>query len=155
MGRKLRSNVYEATSPRFDSTIIAKFARFPWEILYLDCETSAYEWIDGHQIGPKFLGHLTEEGRVIGFLIELISDCRHATPADLSLCQHTLAKLHQLGIKHGDTNKHNFLIHHGKATLIDFDAAVRCDDPKLLINEFRMLEQELRDASSRGGAVVV
>ena len=69
-----------------------------------------YEWIDGHQIGPEFLGHLTEEGRVIGFLIERVFDCRHATPEDLSLCQHTLAKLHKLGIKHGDTNKHNFLI---------------------------------------------
>lgn len=43
IGQKLRSNVYETTSPRFNSTIIAKFARFSWEIPYLDSETAAYE----------------------------------------------------------------------------------------------------------------
>jgi predicted Ser/Thr protein kinase len=153
MGRKLRSNVYEATSPRFSSTIVAKFARFSWEIPYLDSETAAYEWINGHQIGPEFLGHLTEEGRVIGFLIEQVLDCRHAAPEDLSICQHTLAKLHELGIKHGDTNKHNFLVRNGKATLIDFDSAERCNDPKLLRDEFQMLEQ-LRDDSGKGGRIM-
>lgn len=154
MGKKLCSNVYEATSPRFSSTIIAKFARFSWEIPYLDSETAAYEWINGHQIGPEFLGYLTEEGRVIGFLIERVLDCRHATPEDLSLCQHTLANLHELGIKHGDTNRHNFLMRNRKATLIDFDSAERCDDPKLLRDEFQMLEQQLWDDSGRGGSIM-
>jgi len=154
MGRKLRSNVYEATSPRFNSTIIAKFARFSWEIPYLDSETAAYEWINGHQIGPEFLGHLIEEGRVIGFLVERVLDCRHATPEDLAPCQHTLAKLHKLGIKHGDINKHNFLIRNGKATLIDFDSAEQCDHPKLLGDEFQMLEQQLLDDSGRGGSIM-
>jgi len=109
MGKKLRSNVYEATSSHFKSTVVAKFARFPWEIPLLDTETAVYEWISGHEIGPKFLAHLTEEGRVIGFLIEKISDFEHATIGDFPLCQNILSKLHRLGIKHGDTNKHNFL----------------------------------------------
>jgi predicted Ser/Thr protein kinase len=154
MGQKLRSNVYETTSPRFNSTIIAKFARFSWEIPSLDSETAAYEWINGHQIGPEFLGHLIEEGRVIGFLMERVLDCRHAMPEDLPLCQHALTKLHRLGIKHGDINKHNFLIRNGEAVLIDFDYAERCDNPKFLAEEFQMLEQQLWDDSGRGGSIM-
>ncbi|RFU77949.1 alpha-galactosidase a precursor [Trichoderma arundinaceum] len=99
MGRKLRSNVYEATCSRFSSTIIAKLARFPWEVPQLEKETTAYEWIDSHEIGPAFLGHLIEEGRVIGFIMARITDCRHATPDDFRLCCLALSKLHRLGIR--------------------------------------------------------
>ncbi|KAH8782336.1 alpha-galactosidase A precursor [Hyaloscypha sp. PMI_1271] len=133
MGQKLRSNVYETTSPRFNSTIIAKFARFSWEIPSLDSETAAYEWVNDHQIG-----------RVIGFLME----------RTFLLCQHALTKLHKLGIKHGDISKHNFLIRNREAILIDFDFAERCDNPKLLAEEFQMLEQQLWDDSGRGGSIM-
>ncbi|PVI01100.1 hypothetical protein DM02DRAFT_591635 [Periconia macrospinosa] len=155
MGEKLRSNVYEATHPQFDSTIVVKFARFDWEIPQLDAETSAYQWIEGHGIGPKFLGHVSEDGRVIGFIMEKISDCRHATPEDLSICQAALSRLHNLGIKHGDTNKHNFLIHDGKAILIDFDCSTQNNDAGILDEEFRGLEGQLCDGSGRGGVVML
>lgn len=152
--RKLRSNVYEVTCPSFSSTIIAKFARFEWEVAQLERETMAYGWIEGQQIGPTFLGHVTEEGRVIGFLIARIADCRHATPEDFTLCHSVLSKLHKLGIKHGDINKHNFLIHDGKATLIDFDNASRpASDDELEVEVHELLDQ-LRDTSGRGGQVV-
>jgi len=155
MGRKLRSNVYEATTPYFDLPIVVKFARFPFEIPYLNSETSAYQWIQNHQIGPQFLAHLTEEGRVIGFAMERIINCRHATSDDLALCQQALSKLHRLSIKHGDINKHNFLIHDVQATLVDFDCALQCDNVKVLEEEFRGLEKELSDMSGRGGRVIV
>ncbi|KAK3942998.1 alpha-galactosidase A precursor [Diplogelasinospora grovesii] len=147
MGRKLRSN-----------TVIAKFARFPWEVPQLERETAAYEWIEGHQIGPAFLGHLTEEGRVIGFIMTNIADgnCRHATPEDYPLCHLALSKLHQLGISHGDINKHNFLIHTGgkAVTLIDFDRASRTATPKELEDELNDLQHQLEDTSGRGGRIV-
>ena len=155
MGQQLRSNVYEATTPHFDLPIVVKFARFPFEIPYLNSETSAYQWIQSHQIGPQFLAHLTEEGRVIGFAMERIINFRHARPDDLALCQQALSKLHHLSIKHGDINKHNFLIHDDRATLIDFDSALQCDNMKVLEEEFRRLEKELSDTSGRGGQVVV
>lgn len=154
MGRKLRSNVYEATCPRFNSTNVVKFARFAWETPQIDAETAAYQWIKNHQISPKFLGHLSEAGRVIGFIIERITDNRHATSDDLSLCQLTLSKLHQLGIKHGDINKHNFLVHNGKATLIDFDNSTRDNDANALDREFRAIQEELQDTSGKGGRIV-
>ncbi|KAI0892967.1 alpha-galactosidase A precursor [Annulohypoxylon nitens] len=151
--RKLRSNVYEVTCPSFSSTIIAKFARFEWEIAQLKRETMVYGWIEGHQIGPAFLGHITEEGRVIGFLTARIADYRHATPEDFTLCHSVLSRLHKLGIKHGDINKHNFLIHDGKATLIDFDNAWPASDDELEAEDHELLDQ-LRDTSGRGGQVV-
>lgn len=152
--RKLRSGVYEVSCPGFSSTIVAKFARFEWEVPQLEAETTAYEWIEGQQVGPAFLGHLTEEGRVIGFLMAQIANCRHATPEDFPLCHSVLSKLHKLGIKHGDINKHNFLIHDGKATLIDFDNASRPASNDELEVESHELPDQLRDTSGRGGRIV-
>ncbi|KAF5127400.1 hypothetical protein E5D57_008330 [Metarhizium anisopliae] len=154
MGQKLRSNVYEATCPRFRSPVVTKFARFQWEVPLLEAETAAYQWIEGYQIGPDFLGHLTEQGRVIGFVMARVDDCRHATPEDYTLCYRALSKLHQLGIKHGDTNKHNFLIHQGKATLIDFDNASRGASAQELETELGGLRSQLSDMSGRGGQVI-
>ncbi|KAL6908787.1 alpha-galactosidase A precursor [Trichoderma evansii] len=154
MGQNLRSNVYEATCSRFSSTIIVKLARFPWEVPQLERETMAYEWVDGQQIGPGFLGHLIEEGRAIGFVMDRIVGCRHATPNDFSLCRLALSKLHQLGIKHGDINKHDFLIHDGKATLIDFDSASRAVSASELEREILDLPDQLRDTSERGGRII-
>ena len=155
VGRKLRSNVYEAEIPDPKSSIVIKFTRFSWEIDYLDAEMSTHQWIDGHHIASKFLGHLMEHGRAIGFLMEKIVDCRYARVGDLTLCQNMLSKLHRLGIKHGDTNKYNFLIHDGEATLIDFDHAQRCPDDQILAEESGRLLEELQDTSSRGGILTV
>jgi hypothetical protein len=62
-GRKLRSNVYEATLVRLASAVVAKFARFSWEVPQLNAETMIYERIEGLRIGPKFLGHLDRGGK--------------------------------------------------------------------------------------------
>ena len=53
-------------------TLIVKIAYLPFETFYLNSEISAYEWIQNYQFGPQFLAHLTEEGRIIGFVIERI-----------------------------------------------------------------------------------
>ncbi|KAJ5731357.1 uncharacterized protein N7483_005865 [Penicillium malachiteum] len=97
IGEKLRTGIYEVEykSQIPNRTIVAKFARFPWEIQYLENETKAYQWISGLNIGPGFIGHLTENGRVIGFLMERIFNARHATcgAQDLEACkEHTMAR---------------------------------------------------------------
>lgn len=150
--RKLRTGIYEAKCSLFNDPVVAKFARFPWEIRYIENETTAYSWISGHDIGPQFLGHLTENGRVIGFLMEHITDARHADPQDLEICGEVVSRLHDLGVRHGDTNRFNFLVHDSKATLIDFDTAQKCDDRNLLLQEFENLTVCLKDQSRRGGA---
>ncbi|KAI1423889.1 hypothetical protein F5Y12DRAFT_797930 [Xylaria sp. FL1777] len=116
------------TCPALDFPVLVKFAEFPWQMPYFEAETTAYEWIEGKGIGPRFLGHLTEAGRVFGFVMENIDGARTAEPQDLATYQRILAKLHALGIKHGDINKHNFLIRNGEAVLIDFETAQKCSE---------------------------
>ncbi|KAF1845757.1 uncharacterized protein K460DRAFT_282437 [Cucurbitaria berberidis CBS 394.84] len=151
IGSRLRSNVYEATSSNFPGQFVVKFARFGYEITRLERETTAYKWIDGHKIGPNFLGHLTEHGRVIGFAMSKIENARHATLDDINICRQALRRLHTLGIKHGDTNKHNFLIHPHGVTLIDFDFADQNATGAELNKELHGLGQEFADTTGKGG----
>lgn len=155
MDQKIRSNVYRVTHPKFTNTVIAKFATFLWEVDWLDDETRAYRWIDGTGIGPGFLGHLTEEGRVIGFLLEDLSEARHSEPKDILLCQEVVSRLHKMGIRHGDLNKHNILISDGRAVLIDFDVAQKCDDGQALQCESEALLANLEDESGKGGCIII
>jgi tRNA A-37 threonylcarbamoyl transferase component Bud32 len=87
----------------------------------------------------------------MGFLLEEIKPCRHAGPNDLEACREVLGKLHRLGIKHGETNLHNFLIRNGTAVLIDLECAERCGDAKTLEQEMSELAGQLADKSGRGG----
>lgn len=154
VGEKLRTGIYEVKGHMFgpgDAVVVAKFARFDWEIQYIENETTAYQWIDGHNIGPRFLGHLTKDARVIGFLMERITNARHADPQDLEPCQQTLSRLHCLGIRHGDINRFNFLVRSSGAVLIDFDSARKCDDQDALLEELERLPGRLQDRSNRGG----
>lgn len=52
-----------------------------------------------------------------------IEDARHATLDDVDVCGQALRRLHALQIKHGDTHKHNFLIHPRGIMPIDLDFA--------------------------------
>ena len=154
LGKCFMSNVCEVSSDRFPTTVIAKFARFPYETSYFDAETSIYALLEGYGIGPAFLGHVTEGERVIGFLLEKV-DGRHAGIEDLDICQRLVTKLHGLGIVHGDLNRHNFLIGRLGAVLVDFESACKCDDQAKMQEEMQGLEQQLRDSSGKGGVMEV
>lgn len=142
--RRLRTDVYEVKCHQFEELVVAKFARFDWEIGYMEGETAGYRLIEGYNICPRFLGHLTEDGRVVGFLIEPIANAQHAGSQDLDICQQTLARLHVLEIKHGDINRLNFMIQDSRAIfLIDFDTARKCDGSHLLAEELCSLQEAL------------
>lgn len=149
----VRHTLHRVSHPAFPTPVLAKFAQFPWEIPYFAAETTAYSWIHGRGIGPAFLGHIHEDGRVIGFLLEELRGVRTAEPRDLEACGVILERLHGLGIKHCDINKHNFLIRgDGSAVLIDFETAQKCGDGEQLAAEFGGLKESLEDMSGRGGA---
>lgn len=73
LGNKLRSGVFEVTCAELQGTVVTRYARFEWEVDAVYEECAAYKWIEGKRIGPKLLGHITEEGRVIGFLMEKVT----------------------------------------------------------------------------------
>jgi tRNA A-37 threonylcarbamoyl transferase component Bud32 len=82
-----------------------------------------------------------------------IEEARHATLDDLDICRQALRRLHTLGIKHGDTNKHNFLIHPHGVTMIDLDFAEQNATEAELNEELCGLEQQLADTSGKGGVI--
>lgn len=151
---RVRQNIRVVMCPLFNRPVLFKFAEFLWQIAALEQETVAYRRIDNQGIGPRFLGHVTETGRVMGFLMEYVAG-RTAETEDLERCQSVLAKLHRLGLKHGDINKHNFLIRDGdrEALLVDFETTVECRSEEELTEELSSVQLGLEDDSGRGGVV--
>jgi hypothetical protein len=136
-------------------SVIAKIARFEWEIPRIERETRAYQVLEQQQVAPgltpRFLGHLHEHGRVMGFIIEKIDDRQHASLDHLKSCQIALAKFHKFGL-HGDVNRHNFLVgQDGEVTLLDFERFEEDATADSKANEMQSLRAELTDDSGRGG----
>lgn len=154
---RLRSNIHEVTHVLFPEPVIFKLALFPWQIQHLEAETRAYEWIRNVEVGPRFLGHVSEGGRIVGFLMENITRACPATLDDLEACKIALAQLHSLGILHGDVNRNNFLIQQpaDKAMMIDFETAEKCDEQDKLQAEVLSLAESFKDPSNRGGVIVM
>lgn len=134
--------------------IIAKVARFPWEIQYIEAETNIYQLLQSSRIGPRFLGHIHEEGRVIGFLLEKVEG-RRVGIADLEICRRALQRLHGLGVVHGGIYRYNFIIDSDYETvLIGFEKAVVNPDVKLSAKDIASLEEQLSEETGRGGGFV-
>lgn len=130
---------------------IAKIARFDWEIKDLQNETLAYFLLQDHEIGPKFLGHLTKgpQGKVIGLLIEKLEG-RSAGIGDLVACRKALKTLHALGFIHGDVNRYNFIITEAGARLIDFEDMESNAAVEAMKKEIDSLEGQLTEETGRG-----
>ena len=155
----VRQRVRISTHPELNDgkPVLIKLAVWPWEIASMEIETTAYECIRDRGIGPRFLGHLTEgkDGRVVGFVAEWVQDARAAGQRDLESCRKALGRLHELGIKLGDTNKHNFLVREGRdVVLVDFETTKK-GSPQELEDEMNDLKESLEDTSFRGGVEVI
>ncbi|RDH27280.1 hypothetical protein BDQ94DRAFT_154179 [Aspergillus welwitschiae] len=150
--RQLTATTYEATygSGGSPKTVIAKVARFEWEIPRLAQETSTYKILQNTGLAPWFLGHVHEHGRVIGFILEKLEG-REANIGDLSLCQSVLGRLHDVGILHGDVNRYNFIVRSDTAYLIDFERSQLCDDTNASMRaEMESLRDQLVEKTGRG-----
>ncbi|KAJ4328632.1 hypothetical protein N0V84_000991 [Fusarium piperis] len=160
--KRLRSGVFETLYE--GRAAVAKIACFEWQIPRLTRETWAYCVLtqtqqpdDGPCIAPEFLGHLTENGRVMGFLMEKLEG-RFACSDDLPQCAALLRRLHRLGdmgLVHGDVNRYNFIIEEndpGHVRLVDFEHAQDYDE-KLAQAELESLPGELAEETGRGSNV--
>ncbi|KAF3070624.1 alpha-galactosidase A [Daldinia childiae] len=139
--------------PTTPTTMIAKIARFEWEVPRIEQETRAYQLLEDSELAPRFLAHVHENGRIMGFLLEKIEG-RPASIQDLSVCETALKKFHELGFIHGDVNRYNFLVTEKGAKLLDFERFQENASPELMSKELENLRAELVDESGRGGGFI-
>lgn len=155
--KQLTATTYEATysgdehlKSMSSPVVIAKVARFEWELPRLSQETLIYRSLEGTGLAPRFLGHVHEHGRVIGFVLEKLEG-REANMNDLSSCQSAIRRLHNIGILHGDTNRYNFIIQGNQARLIDFEKSQLCPSATASMQaEMDSLCDQLAEDTGRG-----
>ncbi|KAI0878302.1 hypothetical protein GGS24DRAFT_444270 [Hypoxylon argillaceum] len=134
-----RDHIKVVSNPKLDTPkhlAVMKFSPFADGIMRIDVEAEIYNHIDGSSVAPMFLGYVTENGRIIGFLIEYIDGARSPSSQDafsdlaLEKCRQTLTALHELGVTHNDARPGNCLFRRdGTAVLIDFELADIATDP--------------------------
>ncbi|KAF5685389.1 alpha-galactosidase A [Fusarium circinatum] len=161
--RRFRSGVHEVRYN--DVPAIAKIACFEWEMRRIERETWAYSLLEDHHsrhpnespIAPKFLAHLTENGRIMGLLLEKV-DGEPACVDDLEHCEILLRRLHRdLGLVHGDVNRYNFLVDRASGIgvrLVDFEHTEDFDE-SLAMAELLSLPAELTEETGRGATIDV
>ncbi|KAK1990589.1 alpha-galactosidase A [Colletotrichum falcatum] len=135
------------------ATMIAKIARFEWELPRIEQETRAYQLLEGCRLAPRFLAHVHENGRIIGFLLEKIEG-RSASFQDLRICETALGELYKRRLIHGDVNRYNFIVTEKGVKLIDFENFQENASSELMSEELRKLHVELADESGRGGGFI-
>ncbi|PYI06515.1 hypothetical protein BO78DRAFT_386882 [Aspergillus sclerotiicarbonarius CBS 121057] len=91
-----------------------------FQIIDLENETMVYEILRDTSIAPKFRGHIDENGRVVGFILEKV-ESRMPADRDFEACKAVLQRFHNLGWVHNNLKKEHFLIRpDGSARLISF-----------------------------------
>lgn len=125
--------------------LLMKIAETPNDMEAIARETEVYRAVQGMSIAPAFLGHIREEGRVVGFLVEYLHDYTHPEGKDYDACRLALSRLHSSGYLHGDAHAGNFLVQPDgtAALLIDFEFSQKCDEVAKFEQELEELRQEL------------
>ncbi|PPR02903.1 hypothetical protein CVT26_009748 [Gymnopilus dilepis] len=140
-----------ASNHTFDfERAILKIARFELEIPILENETALYQIIHTKCPGlaPRFLGHVVEHERAMGFLLEFIEG-RRAGVEDLEGCQKALKRLHSRRILHGDVNRFNFIVSEGgRIYLIDFANSKLDASEEEMRKEYEALHRQLAKESN-------
>lgn len=110
--------------------VLVKRAALPEYIDSISRETAFYRLLDGLGVTPLFLGHVTEAGRITGFLSEYVvqqqeeDENRHGRDGGTEACLSALRRMHARGIAHMDAHGGNCLVRgDGSAALVDFELA--------------------------------
>lgn len=138
-----KSDPSQHPSLRFNGPMIAKMAHFPWHITSMQRETTVYRALQGTQLAPRVLGHICEEGRVVGILLEKIEG-HHPRLEDLEACQTALGRLNDLGIAHRDCHQYNFIVtEDNRVVLIDFETSIFDASTEAMEEDMHDLEADI------------
>ncbi|KAK5625694.1 hypothetical protein RRF57_001410 [Xylaria bambusicola] len=91
-----------------------------WSIQSMENETRVYQRTYGLNLTPPFLGHVTYNGAIIGYVLEYLEGVETTKKADKNARIKAVKKLHALGITHGCAHHENFLKKGKDILLIDF-----------------------------------
>lgn len=82
-------------------------------------------------LASSFLTHLTENGRMIGLLLEKLEG-EFASTDDIPACEEARRRLYLMGMVLGDVNLYNFIFDGSKTRvqLVDFENTGPYDEPK-------------------------
>ena len=131
---QMYSAIYQGQLGR--SQVVVNTEWYPESIFGAVQETLIYSKIEGHNIGPRFLAHITEnQHRVYEYMLESLP-ARRATIYDLAICKAVLAKLHALKIIYGSLSSLSFLI-------VDNRAFLHCFGGSLLTHEQSLFDKEM------------
>ncbi|KAI0598084.1 kinase-like domain-containing protein [Biscogniauxia sp. FL1348] len=129
--------------PTTDKQCLMKIAEVPKSTRDVKSETDIYRALEGSGIAPQFMGHVAEQGRVMGFLIEWIEGAAHPDMEhDMERVKDALKKLHALGIVHKDPHAGNFLVKDDRVYIIDFEHAHRTNNPDEFAKEMGRISGE-------------
>lgn len=109
--------------------VLVKRAALPEYIDSISRETAFYRLLDGLGVTPLFLGHVTDAGRITGFLAEYVQpqeedEKRHGREDGTEACLAALRRMHARGTAHMDAHGGNCLVRgDGSAVLVDFELA--------------------------------
>ncbi|KAE8139799.1 hypothetical protein BDV38DRAFT_280715 [Aspergillus pseudotamarii] len=156
--RTISPNAFEVTCPLtklgVQDKVIAKLARFEWEIQGIERETQAYKMLERPGLAPRFVGYVHEHGRMIDLVLEKLEG-RHGYIEDLSTCQALLQRFHALGLLHGDVNRYNFIVQQGSAKLIDFEHSRHCPrEVEAMNTEISSFHEQLVEEPWRGAGII-
>lgn len=146
--KQILPHIFRCTLPKGKVPAIAKLLRGQHATIdSLAQETRLYQRIQGAGIGPRFLGHVAQDGRIIGLLLEHV-DGRDARIEDLKACEKIVKRFHALGLVHRDMQGSNFVVVNTSSgllqcVLIDFETACESGDGKLVQRDLSMLRMSL------------
>lgn len=107
--------------------------------------------LEGSGLAPRFLAHVHENRRIIGFALKEVEG-RPASLQYLSGCETALRTLHELGLAYGDGDRYSFLVTKAGAKLLDRKHPREDVRAALMSKELGHFRTELIDESRRGGS---
>lgn len=142
-----RHSIWEVRDPMYRASgkMIAKICDFPRDIESFQNETNVYHDLGQWGIMPALYGHVQEDGRTIGLLLEHVKGHlpRYGDKGDAAACLKALKTLHGCCYIHGNVQRHHFIVNGNRAWLIDLRLARRCDDPSQWAHEQSQLQRAL------------
>ncbi|KAI1347344.1 hypothetical protein F5Y01DRAFT_329801 [Xylaria sp. FL0043] len=132
---RVDGRIFHAKHPQFEGKNL--FVKIdPWLGQYskkaMVTEIKAYQLLEGLDIAPNFLGHVTYNGAMIGLILEMVEGAQTTEKEDELARIKAVKKLHDVKIVHGCAHHLNFLkVGQEKMLIIDFEEAKFGDDATL------------------------